>query len=114
GYNSLYSLLTSFINTLAHFHYGVLAAIPSLRHPHWERFTLPALYMMQFTIVFIYYSQLYFLPPKGCKLSFFILRLNMGSAILFFVFAKDIFVSKFKNKGNKMGSSKSEKAQKID
>ncbi|CAL1294814.1 unnamed protein product, partial [Larinioides sclopetarius] len=44
GYNLVYMTLSSFINALAHSHYGTLAVMPFLRHPHWERFTLPAIY----------------------------------------------------------------------
>ncbi|XP_055924362.1 elongation of very long chain fatty acids protein AAEL008004-like [Argiope bruennichi] len=109
GYNSLYCLLNVLIYAVLHFHHAAVISMPFFKHWHWETVTLALIYVLQFSIYFVYYSQLYFFPPRNCKPSFFVLRLNMGIALLFFVFGKDFFVSVFNFISGKKKSTEKQK-----
>ncbi|GFT56572.1 elongation of very long chain fatty acids protein 1 [Nephila pilipes] len=98
GYNSIFPLFNSFVHIWMYLYYGLAAIGPEMQKYLWWKKHLTKLQLLQFCVVFFYFSYLRFFAPESCKTTTFLLWLSLGQAILYFGLFMHFYIKSYKKK----------------
>ncbi|GFQ94541.1 elongation of very long chain fatty acids protein 1 [Trichonephila clavata] len=98
GYNSIFPLCNAFVHIWMYLYYGLAAIGPGMQKYLWWKKHLTKLQLLQFTVMFFYFSFLWLFAPANCKTSPFLIWLSLGQAILYFGLFMHFYINSYRKK----------------
>ncbi|GFV83418.1 elongation of very long chain fatty acids protein [Trichonephila clavipes] len=79
-------------------YYGLAAIGPGMQKYLWWKKHLTKLQLVQFTVMFFYFSFLWLFAPPSCNTSPFLIWLSLGQAILYFGLFMHFYIKSYSKK----------------